>query len=192
MMRKLTLYMTMTLDGFFAGPDGELDWMVQTPDRELTADAVAFFDSIDGGFIGYPAGIGMIAYWGEVSKNPSAPESERAIAKAVNKLHSILVSNREEDLGIPSAELMVVEDDDELTQSVTRIKERAGRDLGLAGGIRTAQTFVRLGLIDEYILMVHPVTIGNGKRIFTGKTNLELVGVKTYISGVMRVCYKPR
>lgn len=191
MMRKLTLYMTMTLDGFFAGPKGELDWMVQTPDRELTADIVDFFDSFDEGFIGYPSGMGMIAYWGEISENPSASESERAIAKAVNKLHPILVTNREEDFGIPNADLMVARNDDELTHSVTRIKERPGRDLGLAGGIRTAQTFVRLSLIDEYILMVHPVTIGNGKRIFTNKTGLELVDANTYKSGVMRVRYKP-
>ena len=62
----------------------------------------------------------------------------------------------------------------------------------MPGGIRTAQTFVRLGLIDEYVLMVHPVTIGNGKRIFMNRVSLELVSAKTYKSGVMRVCYPTR
>jgi riboflavin biosynthesis pyrimidine reductase len=55
-----------------------------------------------------------------------------------------------------------------------------------------AQTFVRLGLVDEYVLMVHPVVIGQGQSVFTTKVNLELVGVKTYQSGVIRVCYQPR
>jgi dihydrofolate reductase len=165
---------------------------VQTPDRELTADTVAFFDAFDEGFLGYPTGIGMIAYWRNVLKNPSASENEQAIARAVNKLHPILVSNREEKLAIDNAELLVAKNDGELITAVARIKERPGRDLGLTAGIRTAQTFVRLGLIDEYIFMVHPITIGNGKRVFTTKVSLDLVSTKVYKSGIMRVCYKPR
>ena len=51
--------------------------------------------------------------------------------------------------------------------------------------------FVRLGLIDEYILMVHPVAIGSGKGMFTNRVNLELVSAKSYTSGVMRMCYRP-
>ena len=54
-MRKVFLNMTMTLDGFFCGPNGELDWMSQIPDQELTDDMVAFFQGIDRSFIGYPA-----------------------------------------------------------------------------------------------------------------------------------------
>ena len=81
--------------------------------------------------------------------------------------------------------------DTDLVEAVTRFKRQPGKDLGVPGGIRTAQTFVRLGLIDEYVLMVHPVAIGNGKRVFTDRVNLELVSAKTYKSGVMRVCYRP-
>ncbi len=47
-------------------------------------------------------------------------------------------------------------------------------------------------LIDEYVLAVHPVAIGKGKSVFTKRVNLELVSVKTYKSGVMRVYYQPR
>jgi dihydrofolate reductase len=73
-----------------------------------------------------------------------------------------------------------------------RAKQQAGKDLGVPGGIRTAQTFVRLGLIDEYVFMVHPIAIGKGQSVFTTRVNLELVSVKTYTSGVMRVHYRPR
>ncbi len=79
-----------------------------------------------------------------------------------------------------------------LVEEVTKVKRQSGRDLGVPGGIRTAQTFVRLGLIDEYVLMVHPVAIGNVKRVFTDRADLELVSAKTYTSGIMRVCYRPR
>jgi dihydrofolate reductase len=182
----------MTSDGFVAGPNNELDWMVQTPDPELTADTVAFFDSFDEGFIGYPTGLGMIVYWGSVLKNPSASENERAIAKAVDKLHSILVSTREEKVVGDHAELLLAKDDEELLQAVNEIKGRPGRGLGLAGGVRTAQKFVRLGLIDSYVLMVHPVAIGTGKRLFTTRVDLDLVSAKTYPSGVMCIVYRPR
>ena len=191
-VRKVFLYMTMTCDGFFAGPQGELDWMSQTPDQELTDDIVALFQGFDSGFIGYPTASGMIPYWLNVAQNPAASKEERAIAQVVNSLHSLIVSRQEETLEWENAELLVVKSDDELVEAVERVKQQPGKNLGVPGGIRTAQTFVRLGLIDEYVLMVHPVAIGSGQRVFTDRVNLELVSAKTYKSGVMRVCYRPR
>lgn len=189
-MRKVILNMTMTLDGFFAGPHGELDWMSQTLDQELNDDIVATFQEYGSGFIGYPTASGMIPYWLNVAQNPAAPKEEQAIAQVVNGLHAFIVSNKEETLEWENTELLVVKSDQELVEAVTAIKQQPGKDLGIPGGIRTAQTFVRLGLIDEYVFMVHPVTIGAGQRVFTGKVNLELVSAKTYPSGVVRVCYR--
>jgi dihydrofolate reductase len=191
-MRKVFLNMTMTLDGFFCGPNGELDWMSQTPDQELNDDIVAFFQGVDQGFIGYPTASGMIPYWLGVAQNPAASKEERAIAQAVNTLHPFILSNGEEKLAWENTELLVVKSDDDLVEAVQKIKQQSGKDLGVPGGIRTAQTFVRLGLIDEYVLMVHPVAIGKGQSVFTNRVNLELVRVKTYESGVMRVHYQPR
>ncbi|WP_367185115.1 dihydrofolate reductase family protein [Trebonia sp.] len=57
--------------------------------------------------------------------------------------------------------------------------------------MRTAQTFVCLGLVDEYVLTVHPVALGSGKRVFNGKTGLELIDAKTYRSRVIRARYRP-
>jgi len=191
-MRKVFLYMTMTCDGFFSGPHGELDWMEQTPDQELNDDMVALLEGFDSGFIGYPTASGMIPYWSNVAQNPSASQGEREIAQAVNKLHGIILSKKEEKLEWENAELLLVKSDTDLVEAVTKFKQQPGKDLGVPGGIRTAQTFVRLGLIDEYVLMVHPVAIGNGKCVFTDRVNLELVSARTYQSGVMRVCYRPR
>jgi dihydrofolate reductase len=190
-MRKVFLNMTMTLDGFFCGPNGGLDWMSQTPDQELNDDIVAFFQGVAQGFIGYPTASGMLPYWLNVAQNPSASKEERAIAQAVNTLHPFILSNREEQLEWKNTELLVVKSDDDLVAAVNKIKQQPGKDLGVPGGIRTAQTFVRLGLIDEYVLMVHPVAIGKGQSVFTSRVNLELGSVKTYKSGVMRVHYRP-
>ena len=191
-MRKVFLYMTMTFDGFFSGPHGELDWMSQAADQELNDGIVALFEGFDSGFMGYPTASEMIPYWLNVANNPSASKAERAIAQALNPLHSIILSNKEEKLEWENTELLVVKSDQDLVEAVKKVKQQPGKDLGVPGGIRTAQTFVRLGLIDEYVLMVHPVAIGNGQRVFTDRANLELVSAKTYQSGVMRVCYRPR
>jgi dihydrofolate reductase len=190
-MAKLVLTMTMSLDGFSSGPDGELDWMTQTPDPDFSRDNVAFFDRFDRGFIGYPTASGMLPYWLNVASNPQAAPDERALAETLNKLHGILVSDRQEPVPWPNAELLVVHDDEQLADAVRREKAKPGKDLGVPGGIRTAQAFVRLGLVDEYVLTVHPVALGRGKRVFNGKAGLELIDAKTYRSGVIRVRYRP-
>jgi dihydrofolate reductase len=190
-MANLVLTMTMSLDGFFSGPDGELDWMTQVPDPEFSRDNVAFFDRFDRGFIGYPTASGMLPYWQNVASNPQAAPDERALATALNRLHGILISDRQEPVPWPNAELLVVHDDEQLANAVLKEKAKPGKDLGVPGGIRTAQTFVRLGLVDEYVFTVHPVALGTGKRVFTGETRLELTGAKTYLSGVIRATYRP-
>jgi dihydrofolate reductase len=190
-MTKLVLTMTMSLDGFFSGPNGELDWMAQAADPEFSQDNVSSFDRFDRGFIGYPTASGMLPYWLGVASDPQAPADQRALAQAVNRLRPILVSDRAEPVPWPNAELLVVHEDDQLASAVRREKEKPGKDLGVPGGIRTAQTLVRLGLVDEYVLTVHPVALGTGKRVFTGKTGLELIDAKTYRSGVVRARYRP-
>jgi dihydrofolate reductase len=190
-MRKVILYMTVTLDGFIAGPNNELDWMTQTPDQEQNEDIVALLRGADAGIMGYPTATGMIPYWSSVAKNPSTSKGEHTIAQAISKLHSIVISNRAEKIEWDNSELLLVNSDDDLMEAVTKIKHQPGKDLGVPGGVRTARTFVRLGLVEEYVLMMHPLALGNGKRLFTNKVSLELVSAKTYKSGVMRLCYRP-
>lgn len=191
-MADLILSMTMSLDGFFAGPNGELDWMVQTPDPELSRDSVSFFERIDRGYIGYPTASGMIPFWLSVATDPAAPAEVRALAEAVNKLHPVVVSSKPESVPWENAELLVVQDDEQLVDAVRREKDKAAKDLGVPGGIRTAQTFIRLGLVDEYVLTVHPVVLGKGKRVFTDRTDLALIDAKPYRSGVVRYTYRSR
>jgi dihydrofolate reductase len=191
-MRNVFIYLTTSLDGFIAGPNNELDWMMQTADPELTHDMVALFEGVDAGFLGYPTYAGMIPYWQSVAADPSASEGAREIANAVNKLRPIAISRTPVDLLNANADLLVAEDDDALVAGVTALKEQPGKDIGLSGGVRTAQRFVRLGLVDEYVLHVHPVAIGAGKPLFTVKVDLELLNTKAYASGVVRVRYRSR
>jgi len=190
-MRKLFLYMAMTLDGFIAGPNNELDWM-QMPDQENNDDVVALLDGADTGLMGYPTASGMIPYWASVPDNPSASKGEVALAQAINKIHSIVISNKEEKIGWDNSALLLIKSDNDLIDAVSKLKQQPGRDLGVPGGVRTAQRFARLSLVDEYVLMVHPVALGNGKRLFTSKVNLEMISAKTFKTEIMRVCYRPR
>lgn len=191
-MRKVFLYMTMTLDGFIAGPNDELDWLMQTPDQELNDDIVALINSADTGIMGYPTASGMIPYWAGVLKDTSASPADRELAHVINKMHAIVFSNTEVKLDFNNSELLLVKSDNDLIDAVARLKRMPGKDIGVPGGVRTGQKFARLGLVDEYILMVHPVAIGDGKRLFTSKVDLELVSAKAYASGVVRIRYRPR
>jgi dihydrofolate reductase len=187
--RTVYLYLTATMDGFVAGPNGELDWM-RPSDPELTADMVALLSRAESGFLGYPVATGMIPYWRAVAADPNAAAGDRAIAEVVNRMHPIVISRTEEDLPWENAELLVVRSDAELVDAVTRFKGQPGPDLSVAGGVRTAQRFARLGLIDEYVFLVHPVALGDGKPVFTERTELELVSTKVYPSGVIQVRYR--
>lgn len=191
-MRTLRLFMTMSCDGFFAGPDGELDWMLMTPDPEQNADIVHLIGSADTAIMGYPVASGMIPFWSRVAADPGASEADRAIAGAIAKVHGVVLSNAPVDATLDNAEIVVARGDDEVRAAVLAVKNQPGGDIGVPGGIRTARTLIRLGLIDEYVLMVHPVAIGDGQRIFTGRTDLALTGAKAYPSGVTRLTYRPR
>jgi hypothetical protein len=130
-MRNLVLNMTMSLDGYIAGPDGELDWMTTSPDPDLTADTVALLRRADAGFIGYPTAEAMIRYWAAVARDPQAAPASRDIANAVAGMRTYAVSNKPAHIGVPNAEVLVAPDDETLTAAVTAIKHLPGRDLGL-------------------------------------------------------------
>jgi len=166
-MRKVILVMTTTVDGFIAGPNNELDWMLGTSDQGLNDDIVALLRASDAGFLGYPVAQGMIPYWESVTADPSASPAARDLAVAVNRLRRIVISNQPVDLPWDNSELVVARDDQDLIAAVTEIKRQPGRDLGVPGGVRTAQRFTRLGLIDEYVLQVHPIAIGSGQPLLT-------------------------
>ncbi len=182
----------MTFDGFLAGPNNELDWFQRGSDVELNNDIIALLNTADTGILGYPTGPGMIQYWAAAEKDPAASPLDRDLAKAINPLHAVILSNAPVDLPLPNAELAVVKNDQDLIDLVAELKRRPGKDIGVPGGVRTGQRFARLGLVDEYVLMMHPVAIGAGKPLFTTKANLDLVSVKGYASGVVRLRYRPK
>ncbi len=189
--RKIFLYMTTTLDGYLSGPNNELDWFHPPSDQELVDDIVAILSSADTWLMGYPTAPGLIAYWAAVPNNPSASPADRAIARALAPLHAVVLSNKPVNLDLKNSELALIRGDQDLVDLARRLRIQPGKDIYIPGGVRTGQKFSRLGLVDEYILMVYPVAIGKGQPLFTSRTRLHLKYTKSYASGVVQLRYQP-
>ena len=184
--------MQTTADGYASGPNGELDWFDPSKaDGEMHEDIVSLVKSADTWIMGYPTGAGLTAYWKSVENRGEADEWEMEIARAVNNLKAVIISNKPER-PIDGTEIIVAKNDNELVDAVAKIKSGSGRDIYVPGGVRTAQNFSRFGLIDEYTIFVHPITIGDGKKLFSDRIELELVSAKSYKSGVIQIRYRPR
>lgn len=190
---KIVLMMTMTLDGYLAGTKNELDWMGSAlySDPEEIKDNLDILKTFEKGIIGYPALAGMVPYWKHVEEDPKASENEKAIAKIVNNYHAYAFSKKEETAPTEKAEIIIVKNDADIIEAVKSIKAKNSKNMGVAGGVRTAQTLSKLNLIDEYILTIYPVVIGSGKPLFVAKTNLELLSSKNYQNGIIRSRYRP-
>ena len=190
-MRRVFLYMTMTFDGFLSGPHDELDWFKPGQDDEMNRDILRILHSADSLMMGYPTAPGMMAYWKEVGAKKADPRWMLEIAEAMEDKHVFVISNENEDLKMENAELIVAKNDKGLTSVVRNLRESKGGNICILGGVRTAQNLSRLGLIDEYMLMVHPVAIAQGKPLFTSKMRLKFVSCKSYNSGAMQLRYSP-
>jgi len=183
-MRKVTYSMGVSLDGFIAGPNGEIDW--SAPDEELhrfhneqTRDLGAHF-----------CGRGLyevMLYWETADENPSAPEHVLEFARIWKQLPKIVFSETLEKVE-GNATLAT----DGIAEEVARLKQQPGKDLAV-GGAGLASAFTKLGLVDEYRLFVSPVVLGGGTRFFPAleeRINLELVETRTFGSRVVYVRYR--
>lgn len=185
-MGKIILSMMMTLDGFVAGPNNELDWVVW--EDEMDRDAATLMNAADAMLVGYGAYKDMAAYWPAALTKPNS-ESEGAFAKLINDKPKIVVAQTKERLLWKNEELLVVTD---LNKQVAALKE-SKNNIVFYGGAGLAQSMVRQGLIDEYHLFVSPVAIGTGKALFaelSKQLHLQRVSVKTYESGALLLRYQ--
>lgn len=184
-MRKVILRMMITLDGIVSDVE---NWLIR--DEELDNDFLDELRTIGTGLIGSGAYKGMAGYWPTVPGNPSASKTEVAVAQALDDMHKIVLSRAEERMVWHNSELLLVKDERDIFEAVTRLKKQPGKDIEIAGGATIAQILARLGLIDEYSLLINPVALGNGTRLFIDRVDLELLRSKTYKSGIISACYR--
>jgi dihydrofolate reductase len=191
-MRNLILFMHMSLDGFVA--DKGSAWTTVAPGLFGTA-VPALTKKSDTLFLGRVIADDLLGYWLHAeARDPGLAKGEVAYARWATKAHKVIVSKVEEKLKWENAELRVVKSDKDMVRVVSSLKKRPGKNMIVHGGVRTARNLTRLGLIDEYQLVVHPVLLGNGSSIFESLKNrraLELVRIEDLKAGVILLVYKP-
>jgi dihydrofolate reductase len=182
-MRKLIYSMGVSLDGFIAGPDGDIDW--SAPDEELHRFHNEQARETGADLYGRRL-YEVMRYWETADENPSAPEYELEFARIWKDTPKIVFSRTLEQV---EGNARLVKDD--AAKEVAKLKEEPGKELAV-GGAGLASTFMKLGLIDEYRLFVSPVVLGGGTPYFPPldeRINLELVETRTFGSRVVYLRY---
>ncbi len=189
-MRKIIVTEWISLDGFIAGPDNNLDFVTSMYDDEMgkyEGDVIANVDTLILGRTTYDSFAGA---WPKVPDNPSVSNDEKAYARRLNKMNKIVFSRTLDTAEWNNSRLYHSIDPDEMR----RLKQQPGQDMLIYGSASIVSAFTQLGLIDEYQLLYHPVILGQGKALFAGMqrpAKLVLKNTKAFRSGVVLFYYGP-
>ncbi len=186
-MRKVIVSEMVSLDGFFSGPNGELDWhVVEEEFNEFAIDQLNAMDTLLFGRVTYQ---GMLSYW----PTPDAIQNDPVVADKMNTLPKVVFSktlDRVEWGQWANARLV----NGDIGGEISRLKQQPGKDMVIFGSGSIVSALTELGLIDEYRIIVAPVVLGNGVPLFKGITkpvNLKLLRTKSLKSGVVLLYYEP-
>lgn len=188
-MRRLILKMSISLDGFVAGPNGESDWMHRSRDDGGRSWVEETLWSAGLHVMGRRTYHDMAGYWPTSTSTAPLAAPMNDIPKAVFTRQASL------DLSASSgswAEAEVVNGD--LAAEIGRLKQQPGKDILAHGGAGFAQSLAASGLIDEYRLVVHPVALGSGLSLFARlpkPLHLELRATTLFRSGTVAQVYRP-
>lgn len=187
-MRRLVLKMSMTLDGYVAGPNGEKDWAMRTAHPDGKAWVGETLREAGAHLVGRRLYTDWARYW---------PTSTDPLAASMNSTPKIVFSKSgklEPDTPTaPGWENPRVLGTD-LAADIETLKAEPGKDLLAQGGASFARSLVQLKLIDEYRLVVHPVVLGSGLPLFQDANpfDLTLTDARTFPSGTQALVYQPR
>ena len=188
-MRKLILFMHVSLDGFVCGPNGEQDWMTMNDDemgKYLITDLLSTVDTLLVGRVLYQ---GFANFWPSVATDPSSPKDLIEFANWMENTPKIVFSRTLEKAEWKNSRLVKKN----IVKEIAKLKQQPGGDMVTFGGAGIVAAFTKLGLIDEYRLKVEPVVLGKGKPLFKNvkdRRNLKLLKSKTFNSGVVGLYYQ--
>jgi dihydrofolate reductase len=180
-MRKLKLQVQMTVDGYIAGPNGEMDWMVFNWDNELKKYVTEISESFDCIILGRKLAQGFIPHWA------SNPEQEGA-----DKFNSTkkFVFTKTIDKSEWDNTILAKGD---LVDEITKLKNQDGKDIIVYGGSTFVSALIKKGLVDEFHLFINPTAIGSGLTIFNeldSRQNLTLIKSISFDCGIVVLNYK--
>ena len=180
-MRRLIASEMVTVDGFFSGPNGELDWFIQ--DDELDKFAKELIDSVETILYGRVTYQMMAGYW---------PQASGSFADRTNRLPKLVFSSTLDET--PWGEWDTARPvRGALADELAKLKDEPGGDMVIYGSGSIVQALTRLSAIDEYRLVVNPVVLGAGRPLFEGvaeRRSLKLVGAVSLPSGCVAFTYQ--
>ena len=176
-MRTLKMQMQVTIDGFVAGPEGQLDWMSFDNDPKNLAFINHLTDTSDTILMGRKMAPGFTKYWEGVTKE--SPEYDFA-QKMIN-IPKIVFSKTIKTI---EGRNVRVENGD-LKTEINKLKNSPGKDIIVYGGAGFMSALINENLIDDYYLFVNPVAIGKGLSIFHDMKKFKLVDSVKYNTEVM-------
>lgn len=186
-MRKINYAMMVSLDGYVEDADGGLGWSVPSNELHQHFNDQLLTGEIDTSLYGRRLYENMAHYWPAADENPAAPTVEIEFARAWKALPKVVYSSTLESVGW-NATLKR----DVVPKEVLKLKKQPGGDIDV-GGADLAATFIRLGLIDEYRMYIHPVVLGAGTPMFPTDVplQLELIESRAFDGGVQMLRYRP-
>ncbi len=192
-MRKLIMKMSITVDGFVAGPNGEADWIFKSSDE--TSRAWSLERSYDASLIimGRKSFESMSPYW-PTAPGPFAVPMNK-IPKGVFTQSGYKGINVAPDTELSAAAASWAEAEifnGDLAEEINVLKSQEGKPILALGGAGFMRSLVATGLIDEYHLNTHPVVLGKGLPIFTSvelPMDLKLVEAKSFPGGIVARVY---
>jgi dihydrofolate reductase len=184
-MRKIVLWMSVSIDGFFEGPNCELDWHMVDDEQhghiiEVLGAAGAFLE----GRVMYEL---MAEYWSTADQRPSSSPFEVKFARIWRETPKFVFSRTLKRADWNSTVVREV-----IPEEIQKLKDQSGGDM-ILGGANLAGAFWQHDLIDEYRLYVHPVIIGKGHRPFPSsddKIKLRLAETRSFRNGVVLLRYQ--
>jgi dihydrofolate reductase len=183
-MRKLIVFNLVTLDGYFSGPNGEIDW--HQVDEEFFQFATEQLENIGALLFGRVTYEGMASYW----PTPAAQESDPVTADQMNRIEKYVFSTTLDKADWNNTTLVKASAADE----VAKLKAQPGKDLFIFGSADLASFLLKRGLVDEYRLIVVPVALGEGKTLFPDMAQpvqFSLLHTRTFRNGNVLLIYQP-
>ncbi len=195
-MRKIISFMHVSLDGFVAGLNGELDWV--KVDDELFNFVEKRISQGNAALYGRVTYQMMEDYWPTAAEKPTATSHDIEHSKWYKNAHKIVLSktmhpDKNHEKGLTNTTII----NDNLADRINEIKQQAGEDILLFGSPTATHSLMQLNLIDGYWLFVNPVILGQGIPLFPNinpdnyqdKTNLKLLTTRQFSSGVVELNY---
>lgn len=187
-MRKIIASEFVSADGYIVGPNEEMDWVTGIFNEEEGNYAADLMESMDTILLGRVTYEVMIKAW------PNWTEEQSPGADKMNHTPKVVLSRtlREAPWGKYAPATII---SNHIEQKIEELKQKNGKNIVIYGSADTVQNLTRMGLIDEYQLLVHPIFLGAGKLLFGGMkhpVNLKLLRTQTFRNGVNVLYYEPR